>query len=380
MNRAFSLIFALVFACSGADANSVPDEGVGIETCGVDVHQHFARNDPFDVGAAAMIDAMGAVGYARSLVMTPPIADPDTAPMGAANYIYLDPSQSGGPSLSDMVRAHPEHFSLVAGGGILNRWIHRAAVSGIAPEDAELDEFERAAEDIIDDGAVGFGEMAVLHLSIEATHPFIMVPADHAYFLRLAEVAARLGVPIDIHAEMVDGVTIAIPDGLPRNARGRSCFRSIANGGNNPVEIPDTMAGFERLIAHDRGAAIVWSHVGWDNIGHMTAERLRELLNAHPNLNLSLKMLDDPSPGCQVAANRPLDPADGSLRPEWRALIEDFADRVVLGADTFFGDSGTGPAAVAAANTHGTWAIVDQLEPATAIKVACETPRRLFGL
>jgi hypothetical protein len=101
---------------------------------------------------------------------------------------------------------------------------------------------------------------------------------------------------------------------------------------------------------------------------------------AHPNLYLSLKMLDDPSPGCQLAANRPLDPADGSLRPEWRALIEEYSERVVIGADTFFGDADAGFAAAAAANTRGTWAIVDQLDPTTAFQVACETPRQIFGL
>ncbi len=390
-----SVICVLGFAgCSDdedptADAGSVPDAGlvpdgaVRIETCGVDVHQHFATNAPFDDSAAVMIETMAAVGYAHSLVMTPPIAYPDTAPAGSANYTYLDPSRGGGPSLRDVVRANPEHFSLVAGGGRLNRWIHGAVVSGIEPEEADLDEFERVAEEILDDGAVGFGEMAVLHLSIEATHPFISIPADHAYFLRLAEVAARRGVPIDIHAEMVDGVTIAFPADLPRNARGVSCFRNTAdvrNPGNNPVEIDDMMVSFERLLAHDRGAAIIWSHVGWDNIGHMTAERLRELMNTHSNLHLSLKMLGDPSPGCQLSTNRPLDPADGTLRPEWGALIEDFADRIVIGADTFFSTSDTGFAAAAVANTRGTWAIVDQLDPETAWRVACDTPRRIFGL
>jgi hypothetical protein len=386
LNRGLSLAFVFLFACSrptGPDAGPPPDGGLGIETCGVDVHQHFAHNSSFDVGASSMIEGMEAVGYAHSLVMPPPIADPGTAPEGAANWIYTERSRDGGPSLLETVQADPEHFSLVAGGGILNRWIHGAVVSGIEPDEAELYAFERAAEDILDDGAVGFGEMAALHLSIEATHPFIMIPADHAYLLRLAEVAGRRGVPIDIHAEMVDGVTIAIPDDLPRNALGRSCFRSTANEtnpGNNPVEIADMMVGFERLLAHDPSAAIIWSHVGWDNIGHMTTERLRELMSAYPNLYLSLKMLDDPSPGCQLIANRPLDPTDGSLRPEWEALIEDFAERVVIGADTFFGDPSTEPASVAAPNTRGTWALVDRLAPETATMVACENPRRLFGL
>ncbi len=355
------------------DASIPPDAG---GPCGVDVHQHLVANRPFDESVLALLATMDEVGIATSLLMPPPFADPDSAAT-SSHYTYLEPSAEGGSSLLAIVRAHPGRLALVAGGGALNPTVHASAVSGIAPEAADLDAFEAAAERVLDDGAVGFGEMATLHLSIVASHSFISAPADHPYLLRLAELAARRGVPIDVHAEMVDGHTVLVPEDLPINAMGRSCFRNEAMGGNNPAALEDTIAGLERLLAH-APAVIVWSHVGWDNIGDMTAARLDALMRAHPNLHLSLKMLDDPSPGCQLADNRPLDPTTGALRPEWRALLEAHADRVLLGADEFFGGAVAGTSG--APSTRGTWAILERLDPELARRVACENPRRVYGL
>lgn len=118
--------------------------------------------------------------------------------------------------------------------------------------------------------------------------------------------------------------------------------------------------------------------------GHMTVGLLRQLIEAHPNLYLRLKILDSPGP-CQVVENVPLERVDGpgggtwgAIRSEWYDLIVDHPDRFVLGGDELFGtDSG---ATTGAPTTRGTWSLLGQLPEATARTIACENPRRLYGL
>lgn len=61
----------------------------------------------------------------------------------------------------------------------------------------------------------------------------------------------------------------------------------------------------------------------------------------HPNLYMSLR----PGPVGRAPQNHPLRPA-GALKPEWRQLLQDFADRFVIGTDQFIaapGAHGRGP-------------------------------------
>ena len=70
---------------------------------------------------------------------------------------------------------------------------------------------------MIKDGALGFGEITALHLSFRRTHPFEETPPDHPLYVLLADIAARLGVPIDIHMEAVSGGT-AVPGWIQKRS------------------------------------------------------------------------------------------------------------------------------------------------------------------
>ena len=359
------------------DPDPDPDEpATGVSWCAVDVHQHLTANVPFADAADELIAKMGAVtvgeegGVAFALIQPPPSSGDPTQ---GARYDYRSDMS---PSLLQVVADHPLELGLVAGGGILNGWIHEAVLDGRTIGAQERANFKEAAGLIIDDGAVAFGEMAVLHLSYEDTHPFIASPADHPLYLALAEVAAERSVPIDIHTEAVNRDAFAVPDEMPSN-----CFQNTSGGGNNPSSLSNSIDGFEVLLDHNldasatpEDAAIVWSHVGWDNTGDLTVALLDELLTAHPNLIASLKMLDDPGP-CQVIGNRPRT-ADGALRPEWLALFEEWPDRFVLGSDEFVGGSD----GVGAPSTQGTWDLIGQLPDDLAQAFACDNPRRVYGL
>ncbi len=98
------------------------------------------------------------------------------------------------------------------------------------------------------------------------------------------------------------------------------------------------------------------------------------MLEAHPNLYLSLKMLAKPG-ACQVVENRPLN-EEGEIWPEWETLIKEFRHRIVLGAD----DGALNPNGNAEANIAGTWALLEKLPDRIALLIACDNPRKIYNL
>src|SRR5690606_37390824 len=129
-------------------------------------------------------------------------------------------------------------------------------------------------EAILNAGARGFGEMAVLHISMMSGHPFEETRADHPLFLALADVAAEREAVISMHIDIVpkDGPTPA---------------KVIAMG--NPRTLRGNLEGFERLLAHNRKARIVLEHVGADPVGYATRDLLMRLVETHPNLYLAIR-------------------------------------------------------------------------------------------
>jgi len=76
----------------------------------------------------------------------------------------------------------------------------------------------------------------------------------------------------------------------------------------------------EKLFAHAPRVKLIWAHTG---IGGVPLERVRELLRRYPTLHGELSY----RPG--------LSTDDGQLSPAWRALVEAFPDRFLIGSDTW---------------------------------------------
>lgn len=363
------LLLFVACAADPDDAQPVEDSEDAGRSCAVDVHEHFASHVEFSVGIETLKAEMVTHGVTHALVQTPPASG--QSDLGA----HYDFETDMGPSLK-AAAAQNDELVLVAGGGILNPWIHSTAAQDAGA--GMVSAFGEEAERILDEGAAGLGELAILHISYDSTHPFIEIDPEHPLMLEAARVAGRRGVPIDIHIELVDGADLAVSE-LPS-----ACFRTEAEGGNNPELLQENRAGFEALLDANADAAstpsdamVVWSHVGWDNTGHLDVDAVTELMAAHDNLVLSLKMLNEVGP-CQVLENRPIDPDSGELREAWVALIEAYPDRVVIGGDEFFGDSSGSTAG--SASLAGSWELVHQLSPELAEQVACTNPKRMWGL
>jgi predicted TIM-barrel fold metal-dependent hydrolase len=261
---------------------------------------------------------------------------------------------------------HPGRLYLVDGGATLKPFI---AETDPARVDASVRaDFRARAQAILAGGAVAFGEMIALHFCLGPTHSYQHTPADHPLFLLLAEIAAERNVPIDIHMEAV-AAERETPPGLLR-----ACAK-------NPERLPASLPAFERLLAHRRDARIVWQHVGWDNLGEATVDLYRRLMSKHPNLHLSLRVeLRREQVGTRgmPMPNRIVDDA-GAVLPEWLALLREFSDRVMIGADEFVGPSG-GLTTEPNASFRTTWDMLEQLPEDLRNKIGRENAIRVYRL
>lgn len=261
------------------------------------------------------------------------------------------------------IAAHPERLKLVAGGETLNPLLQQTEPDAVTAEVAAA--FDAAAEAALAGGAVAFGELISYHLCMARGHSFQVAAADHPLFLRLADIAARRSVPIDLHMEAVEHSAPV----SPRLAQ--ACTQ-------NPAELAPTVPALERLLAHNREARIVWQHIGWDNTGQLTPALLKRLLAAHPNLFLSLRVADLPAAAKHRRIPNRIVTAQGRIEPEWRALIDAFPDRIVLGSDEFVPPTDEG--AKLARSFASTWALLDELPPELADKVGRANAMRVYGL
>lgn len=329
----------------------------------IDTHAHLVPGGPGSVradyhkgfvGAARVALAeMERTGFALSLLMPPPQRHDDWN-----RYDYLD--------FLEVIRANPGRFAFLGGGALLNSLILKAAAEGRVDED-DRRLFVANAERILRDGAVGFGELAAEHYGLgrfAAVHPYESVAPDHELFLLLADIAARHDVPIDLHLEL-------IPQDMPLPSR------PALKKPPNPKFLKANLEAFERLLAHNRGARIVWCHAGWDLTGTRDIPAMRRLLNRHPNLYMSLKIAEK----IGMPRSRPLD-GDGRLKEAWLELFRDFPDRFMIGTDAFHngGDNWGGGPTPAGGLVDLPVRLVAQLPPELARAIGHENARRVYKL
>ena len=273
----------------------------------VDVHTHPDPSDP-ERSVRAALEAMKLENAARIVFMPPP-------------FTADDPGRYDAEILLPAVKVRADKLAVLGGGGSLNALIQQSAHSGDAGPEIQR-KFKERAEELLRLGAVGFGELTAEHF--QGATPYQSAPADHPLFLLLADIAAEHGVPIDLHME-------AVPQTMPLPAPLKSP--------PNPPQLRANIAAFERLLAHNPHARIIWAHAGWDNTGHRTPALCRRLLQAHPNLYMDVK-IDPLNPG----KNSPLaNGVTGAIKPEWLQLFRDFPDRFVVGTDQHYPEPPRGP-------------------------------------
>lgn len=236
--------------------------------------------------------------------------------------------------------------------------------------------FVGIATRMADEGAAGFGEIALLHLALVPKHPFEETSPQHPLMLALCEVAGQRDLVIDLHMD-------------PVPAQDFVKTPSYLKSPPNPPRLQGNIAAFEKLLAHERKARIVWAHGGSDFTGAMTPALVGRLMDAHPNLFMSLRPV--PSgvvtvPAFGLRFNNTIMPGAG-IEKAWLALLQKHADRFVLGADAFFiapSAPGDSPLRTLGRGNEMRLRAVEQLLsrlPAPlAAKIASENAMRLYHL
>lgn len=304
----------------------------------VDTHTHLDAAHPQESVEAAL-RAMPRENAARIVFMPPPFTTGDRE-LYEADVIL--------PAL----KGQGNRFAVLGGGGMLNPMIQESARTGDAGPEVRRRFMERA-EELLREGVAGFGELSSEHF--QGATPYQNAPPDHPLFLLLAEIAGRHGVPIVLHMEAV-----ARPMAPPPGVKSPPA----------PSQLQPNIDAFERLLAHEPKARIVWAHAGWDNAGDRTPALCRRLLAAHPNLYMDVKV-NPAKPGKNPPVGRGTPPA---ILPEWLRLFQDFPDRFVIGTDQHYPEPAKGPQLWEAAV-----ALLEQLPPDLQRRMGNENAARLLS-
>jgi predicted TIM-barrel fold metal-dependent hydrolase len=305
----------------------------------IDAHTHIDQNHADDA-VMLLLGAMDGLNETKAFIQTEP-------------YGVGNPGAWDVEKILPAVKKHAGKLSVLGGGGTLNPMIIEAAMSGNAGPDVQK-KFRARAEEILHEGAIGFGELSIEHFSLPQSpvKDYEYAPADSPLMLLLADIAAEHNVPIDLHME-------ALPQDVPAPADLKP---------PNPPQLHGNIAALERLLAHNPRAKLIWAHAGSDNVGYRTPDLNRRLLQAHPNLYMEIKF-DPGFPG----KDPPI--VDGKLKPEWLKLYSDFPDRFIIGSDQHFDPLASVPLARAQQNAL----LLGQLPDGLRKKIATENALRIYG-
>jgi predicted TIM-barrel fold metal-dependent hydrolase len=307
----------------------------------IDTHIHLVRNlrhGSIDAAVDVALGEMDAFGVEKAIVLPPPFPSRD------------HPGVYGLAEIKAALRGRPR-FAFMAGGESLNPMLQETPADGVS--EGLLRRFGEVAAEIAEAGAAGFGELAAEHFSLGmGQHPYESSPPDHPLLLALADIAAKYAMPIELHME-------AVPQDMP--------FPPNRPSGPNPGRLGADIPRFERLLAHNPQARIVWAHAGWDLTGERTVPLMLGLLERHANLFMNIK-----SDRAGDRRTAPFAPEEDAIRPGWIAMLRAFPDRFMIGSDEFV-DQGTKRLETARR-------FVDALPADLAPMIAAENAKRVYRL
>jgi hypothetical protein len=349
-----SLVLAALLALSSitnaiAQGNAPDAEPSGNGQGWVVVHLHFMATDLSGArDLAQQVRAFADAQNMRTVILFPP-------PQSRVSTL-LD-----GPEFASALVELGDRAVFLGGGATLNPMLLDAADR--EPSVREIEAFKQRAEVIATSGARGFGEIALHHLSLTAEHPYERIYGDHPLLKILMDVAAAHQLPIDLHFD-----PILAQSTLPEALRGN----------RNPENFSPNVDSFERLLASNRGAKVIWAHAGaGDYFGQYTPELVLGMLQRHSNLYLSIRPGGGPRPGAILGQVPNQD--------EWLSVIERYPDRFVMGSDTFIVQGSRKGAAQTFAGRQGSQAqairrTLHLLSPGTARKVGWVNAAALYRL
>jgi len=242
--------------------------------------------------------------------------------------LFMGGSFTGGGNRASELQKYPERFVLFYTGPIANDTA-RAKIKSGDPNILEvlLADYERALKSGL---YGGLGEIHTYH----SDRPTQIAP-DSPAIRGLLDLVTRYDLPINIHC----------------TADGR--------------------AEIERALKAYPKATVIWAHTGT----FLPPAALMDLLHSHPNLYFDLSIKNK---RLRRYANPIL--FGMSLREEWRQLFESYPDRFFVGFDfPGVGEFHGTRLETARESTEFIRAILTQLTPDTARKIAYENARRMLA-
>jgi predicted TIM-barrel fold metal-dependent hydrolase len=314
----------------------------------IDTHAHPAES----IGEATpdgfmktALRVMAANGIEKTIILPPPTAPGRGQGWRNRFHNFVNP-----------IKGHPNSFAFAAGGEFLNPLIQSTPSNSVTP--AIRREFENVAEKLVASGISAFGEFAAQTFFV-GPFPYMPAPPDHQLYFLLADIAAKHGLPIDLHME-------AIANDGPMPSLGARRDRRAEAERRNPANLTANISLLERLLAYNRKATIIWAHAGWDNTGARTVELMRRLLVSHPNLYMSIKF------DSRVPGKTPIMDSD-RIRADWLELLHDFRDRFVIGSDQFYDEE-------PALRINFVRPFITALPPELALAIGRENALRIYRL
>ncbi len=319
----------------------------------IDVHFHFTMDDASTTQELAEKSlAFMQAENIRTLVVS---SQPKPRPTGSD---FLEVMQALAP--------YGKRFAVLGGGNSVNSVMHLLYEKETGAEG--LERFRALVAKTATSGVKGFGEIALHHISLNDQHAYELIPADDALVRIIVDAAAEHDLVLDIHFDAVLAA-MARPEQL--------------KSPNNPATFEPNFEAFERLLAYNRKAKIVWAHAGGnDPLGNFRPALAQQMLEKHPNLYMSLR----PSAGGS-GGRGPRAQQAGPISAEWMAVVEKYADRFVIGSDSFLvADSAkmVGAARIFSARSADVRRRVQEMlqsfKPDVARKVGYENAERLYKL
>ena len=214
----------------------------------------------------------------------------------------------------------------------------------------------------------GIGEIRLRHYGNGPTVPEKQhdynFPADSPFMLRLVDLAAGLGLPVAIHME-------AESKGEYIEFLGR-----LTDG--------DTVSSLEKLLNHNKNAAIIWCH-----LGRGTPEVVKKMLDNHPNLYTDISDVEprgENASGVSLASltlfkeytlKNPVIDENGHLGESWKQLFMSYPDRIMIGCDAM---TSKAYGKMYTALTSELKNILSQLTPEVARMIAYQSAKKIFRI
>jgi|TARA_Y100000294_G_scaffold160287_1_gene163746 hypothetical protein len=296
-----------------------------------DTHVHVFNRD--SAGVSDILAWMDKTGVERLLVLPTP-----------NEGIFRDGEMNAGDR-----RRWPEmagdRGGRLCGSTYLTNWMHDAYNNGYDPADLER-RLKRLEKDLDDGGCLGVGEIGPYHFDKKGHGGIITFPLNFEPMLAVAGVAARKGVPLDIHAEP--------------NAKGGGSYEEKLYG------------GFALLYQRYPNLKLILAHTGMTN-----PVNARRLLETYPNMMMNMKWVGGRGE-LKWGHLGPIINADRNLYEDWAKLFEDMPDRFMVGTDSRFGTRQYQGRRYGK-NIKVTRRLLGSLDPKAAAMIAHGNARRIFG-